>query len=140
MVTKVSDGFSHHTYNRSRRLAVVIVTFIVRVYAPTWFSIKQKSSCKDGARHLFMMIKNSRYQTDKLKAIVDPVIQRNRYFAHPKNTRTITHRYVYMVPANDASSKITLGLIDAQPCRVGVEETCRTEDDQQSGEHLPTSK
>jgi len=34
---------------------------------------------------LFMMIKNSRYQTDELKAIVDPVIQRNSYFAHPEN-------------------------------------------------------
>jgi len=32
-----------------------------------------------------MMIKNSRYQTDELKAIVDPVIQRNSYFAHPEN-------------------------------------------------------
>ena len=31
------------------------------------------------------MIKNSRYQTDKLKAIVDPFIQRNSYFAHPEN-------------------------------------------------------
>ena len=30
------------------------------------------------------MIKNSWYQTDELKAIVDPVIQRNSYFAHPK--------------------------------------------------------
>jgi hypothetical protein len=64
---------------------VTIVTFIVRVYAVTWFNIKQKPSCKDGARHVFMMIKNSRYLTDELKAIVDPVIQRNSYFAHPEN-------------------------------------------------------
>ena len=64
---------------------VTIVTFIVRVYATTWFNIKQKPSCKDGARHVFMMIKNSRYLTDELKAIVDPVIQRNSYFAHPEN-------------------------------------------------------
>jgi len=64
---------------------VTIVTFIVRVYAPTWFKIKQKSPCKDGARHLFMTIKNMRYQTDELKATVEPVIQRNSYFAHPEN-------------------------------------------------------
>jgi len=32
-----------------------------------------------------MMIKNMRYQTDELKAIVDPVIERNSYFAHPEN-------------------------------------------------------
>ena len=64
---------------------VTIVTFIVRVYAPTWFNIKRKPLRKDGARHLFMMIKNSRYQMDELKAMVDPVIQRNSYFAHPEN-------------------------------------------------------
>ena len=64
---------------------VTIVTFIVRVYAPIWFNIKLKPSCKDGAIHLFMMIKNSLYHTDELKAIVDPVIQHNSYFAHPEN-------------------------------------------------------
>ena len=32
-----------------------------------------------------MLIKNSRYQTDELKVIADPVIQRNSYFAHPEN-------------------------------------------------------
>jgi len=64
---------------------VTIVTFIVRVYAPTWFNVKQKPSCKDGARHLFTMIKNLRYQTDELKAIMEPVIQHNSYFAHPEN-------------------------------------------------------
>ena len=64
---------------------VTIVTFIVCMYAPTWFNIKQKPSCKDGPRHLFMMTKNLRYQTDELKAIADPVIQRNSYFAHPEN-------------------------------------------------------
>ena len=32
-----------------------------------------------------MVIKNSRYQMDELNAMVDPVIQRNSYFAHPEN-------------------------------------------------------
>jgi len=32
-----------------------------------------------------MTIKNLRYQPDELKAIVEPVIQRNSYFAHPEN-------------------------------------------------------
>ena len=82
------------TANRLLRLYVgcenpsdtlVTIWFIVRVYAVTWFNIKQKPSCKDGARHVFMMIQNSRYLTDELKAIVDPVIQRNSYFSHPEN-------------------------------------------------------
>src|SRR6218665_1943268 len=43
------------------------------------------SSCKDGARHLHQMIVKSRYLSPKHKKIVDPVIHRNAYFAHPEN-------------------------------------------------------
>lgn len=50
-----------------------------------WFSIKTLPSCKDGPRHLFKLIKLSRYLPTTLKAVVDPVIQRNSYFAHPEN-------------------------------------------------------
>jgi len=50
-----------------------------------WFAIKAQSSCKDGARHLHQMIVKSRYLSPKHKKIVDPVIQRNAYFAHPEN-------------------------------------------------------
>ena len=55
----------------------------MKVYAPVWFSIKQKSSCKDGARHLFRSIQLSRYLSTKLRDIIDPVIQRSGYFGHP---------------------------------------------------------
>ena len=64
---------------------VTLVTYILKVYAPMWFSIKAHSSCKDGAGHLWQTINNSRYLSDKLKAVIDPVIQRNAYFAHPEN-------------------------------------------------------
>src|SRR6218665_1955955 len=43
------------------------------------------SSCKDGARHLHQMLVKSRYLNPKHKKIVDPVIHRNAYFAHPDN-------------------------------------------------------
>lgn len=59
--------------------------FIVKVYAPLWFLIKTKPSCKDGARHLWKTVSLSRYLPQKLKKVVDPVIQRNGYFAHPEN-------------------------------------------------------
>ena len=59
--------------------------FIVTVYAPMWFDIKMHSSCKDGARHVYKMIMRSRYMSDSLKKIIDPVIERNSYFAHPEN-------------------------------------------------------
>jgi hypothetical protein len=62
-----------------------VAEFIVRVYAPMWFAVKSKPCCKDGSRHLFQQLKSSRYLPDRLKAIVDPVIQRNAYFGHPEN-------------------------------------------------------
>ena len=46
---------------------------------------KYLSSCKDGARHLFQTIYKSRYLSKKIKSVIDPVIQRNGYFAHPEN-------------------------------------------------------
>lgn len=64
---------------------VVLATFIVRAYAPTWFAIKTHPTCKDGARHFYQLVSATRYLPAKLKAIVDPVIQRNSYFAHPEN-------------------------------------------------------
>ena len=57
----------------------------MRVYAPTWFQIKRNSSYSPGPRNLWFMISNSRYLTDNLKSVIDPVIQRNAYFAHTEN-------------------------------------------------------
>ena len=55
------------------------------VYAPTWFKVKAHSSCKDGARHFHAIISRSRYLSLKYRNIIDPVIHRNAYFAHPEN-------------------------------------------------------
>ena len=57
----------------------------MKVYAPMWFTIKLESSCKDGSRHLWRTIVLSRYMSDELKAIIDPVIQRNAYFGCSEN-------------------------------------------------------
>jgi len=62
-----------------------ITEFVLKVYAPVWFAVKSKPSCKDGAKHLWMLANKSRYLPDYLKSIVDPVIQRNAFFAHPEN-------------------------------------------------------
>lgn len=62
-----------------------LVDFVLNVYAPMWFKIKSHPSCKDGARHLWQTIKLSRYLSDDLKKVIDPVISRNAYFAHPEN-------------------------------------------------------
>ena len=83
------------TANRILRLYVALdypteelshlVIYVVRVFAPLWFTIKGKPSCQDGARHVFQLIRKSRYLTQDLKNIVDPVIQRNSFFTHPEN-------------------------------------------------------
>jgi len=58
-----------------------LATYVMKVYASMWFSIKRQSSCKDGARHIFCSIQLS----DTCQQIMDPVIKRNRYFGHPEN-------------------------------------------------------
>jgi hypothetical protein len=62
-----------------------LVKYIVRVYVPVWFEIKSSPRCTDGARHLWKLINYSRYLAGELREIVDAVIQRNAYFAHPEN-------------------------------------------------------
>lgn len=54
-------------------------------YAPIWFHIKLKPSCIDGFRHVFKLIQLSRNLPVELQKVVDPVIQRNGYFASPEN-------------------------------------------------------
>jgi hypothetical protein len=63
----------------------MLVTYVVKVYAPLWFAIKYNPSCKDGSKHLWNTIRASRYLPDELKGIIDPVLQRNGYFGHPEN-------------------------------------------------------
>lgn len=63
----------------------MLAEYVVKVYATSWFLIKSKLSCKYGAKHLFHIIESSRYLPNKIKKIIDPVIQRNSYFAHPEN-------------------------------------------------------
>ena len=47
----------------------ILVTCIVKVYAPMWFLIKSKQSCKDGARHLLETVYKSCYFPDKLEQL-----------------------------------------------------------------------
>ena len=62
-----------------------LVTYVMTVYSPVWFSIKMHPSCKDSVRHLFKTIQQSRYLSKELRDIVDPVWQRNGHFGHPEN-------------------------------------------------------
>lgn len=52
---------------------------------PMWFSIKITEHFTDGPKLVYQSITTSRYLEDELKAIVDPVIERNGFFAHPEH-------------------------------------------------------
>lgn len=52
---------------------------------PVWFNIKKSKHFTDGPKHVFQAIQTSRYLSDDLLKIVNPVIQRNAFFAHPEN-------------------------------------------------------
>lgn len=62
-----------------------IVIFILKSYMPMWFSIKITKHFTDGPKLVYQSITTSRYLDDELKAIVDPVIERNGFFAHPEH-------------------------------------------------------
>ncbi|GBN89933.1 hypothetical protein AVEN_41128-1 [Araneus ventricosus] len=52
---------------------------------PVWFAIKKSKYFTDGPKHVFQAIQTSRYLSDELLQVVDPVIQRNAFFAHAEN-------------------------------------------------------
>ncbi|GBM85393.1 hypothetical protein AVEN_122004-1 [Araneus ventricosus] len=65
---------------------VILVTYIMNVYTPVWFSIKMKFSITEGSRHFWKIMKYSRYmQQDDLRQMVDGVLQRKGFFAHEDN-------------------------------------------------------
>ncbi|CAH0564432.1 unnamed protein product [Brassicogethes aeneus] len=62
-----------------------IVGFNLKLYVPVWFAIKKNKYFTDGPKHVFQAIQTSRYFSDELLQVVDPVIQRNAFFGHPEN-------------------------------------------------------
>ena len=52
---------------------------------PLWFSVKVESSIISGPKHLYQAIVSTRYLSQDLKAVIDPMIEQNAYFAHPEN-------------------------------------------------------
>lgn len=62
-----------------------ITHFIMRVYAPMWFKIKNQSSLKFAAKHLYETISCAKSLPRDVFEIVKPVLQRNAYCAHPEN-------------------------------------------------------
>lgn len=62
-----------------------IVVFILKSYMPMWFSIKTSKYFTEGPKLVYQSIQSSRYLPEDLRNIVDPVIERNGFFAHPEH-------------------------------------------------------
>lgn len=64
----------------------ILTSYIVEVYAPTWFQIKRNELAINGPENLFFLIKKSNMiKNKKAKAIVQKRIRRNAFFAHSEN-------------------------------------------------------
>ena len=61
-----------------------LVRFVVAHYAPVWFTVRQNSSCTDGAKNLHRSVELLRQLPETVQAIVRPVLQRNAFSAHPE--------------------------------------------------------
>lgn len=70
---------------RPSKVLVTLTTFIIKVYAPNWFAIKTMPNCYNGAVIYHKFLTSTRYLPVYLKKIVDPVLRRNCYYAHPEN-------------------------------------------------------
>jgi hypothetical protein len=64
---------------------LTLTHFIMFVYAPMWFKIKCQPQVKFGPKHIFQTLQLVQTLNDKVKSVVQPVIQRNAFFAHPEN-------------------------------------------------------
>lgn len=71
------------TLNLSENLQL-LVNYVVKVYAPIWFLIKQKKSFKEGAKHIFQLIMYSRFLHENMRCVVDTVMEISAIFCAPR--------------------------------------------------------
>lgn len=64
---------------------IFIVTYLLKVYVPQWFSIRKQKSICEGSRHLFKTITFTRYLAPHYLYIVNNSISRNAFFAMHEN-------------------------------------------------------
>jgi len=63
----------------------ILCKYIVRVYAPVWFNIKASPYFWNGAAHFWKLVFFSRFLPTDCLEVVDNVLRRNAFYAHPKN-------------------------------------------------------
>jgi len=60
-------------------------TYIARVYAFVWFSIKKFPNISEGSKHLWKVIELSRFLPPEARRVIEETIQFNAFFGHHEN-------------------------------------------------------
>lgn len=85
----------------------IITSYVVNVYAPTWFQIKKNELAVNGPKNLFFLIQKSNLIVNvEAKMIVRQCIQRNAFFAHSENVLLAQLASEKMSERNDGVRKI----------------------------------
>ena len=64
---------------------LILVNYLINVYARCWFEIKSQPSFVNGSCHLYNIIIYYRNLPEEIRLIVQDNISNNAYFAHSKN-------------------------------------------------------
>nr|CAH7760714.1 unnamed protein product [Callosobruchus chinensis] len=64
---------------------IILEISILELYMFVWFTIPKSKFFTDCPKHVFEVIKATRFLPENLLQIINPVIERNTVFAHPEN-------------------------------------------------------
>lgn len=73
------------TVEKPSQLLRHLAEFVIKVYAPFWFSVKLNPEFSDGPRNFFKFIQCVSHMPEYIKSIAQKVLQNNAYFAHQEN-------------------------------------------------------
>lgn len=62
-----------------------LAEFVMKVYAPSWFTIKCHPTIIYASQHFFKIVQCIKYLEDELKAVVQSTLQRNAFMVHPEH-------------------------------------------------------
>lgn len=62
----------------------LLVLYLMGHYVPLWFQLRTCSSCTDGPPNLLRSVQLLQALPSQLRKVIEPVIQRNAYWAHPE--------------------------------------------------------
>lgn len=88
-------------------ILIILTSYIVNVYAPTWFQINKNELAINGPKNLFFLMERTNLiADDKAKLIVRDCIRRNAFFAHSENMLLAQLASSKMSERNDGVKKI----------------------------------